>query len=162
MDLAQQKKSDYVIHVYAPPAADARAGPIRAKKLGLKRIATIADDFTMATRERRASSTCSRTTGARSCRSSGAAECRRLRSYVGQIKPNIDGVYAGFAAATPCASCARTRSTPQQARLRNPTLVDEGILKNMATRRSECIRRAGTPSTRHARQQALRAGDPAE
>src|SRR6267142_3944486 len=47
MDLAQQKKSDYAIHVYGTAAQPMYAlGDYAAKKLGLKRIAMIADDFT--------------------------------------------------------------------------------------------------------------------
>src|SRR5437879_9699132 len=46
-DLAQQKKSDYVIHVYGTAAQPMYAlGDYAAKKLRLKRIAMIADDFT--------------------------------------------------------------------------------------------------------------------
>src|SRR5216110_1435945 len=46
-DLAQQKKSDYVIHVYGTAAQPMYAlGDFAAKKLGLKRVAMIADDFT--------------------------------------------------------------------------------------------------------------------
>src|SRR3979490_3198688 len=47
MDLAQQKKSDYVIHVYGTAAQPMHVlGEYAAKTLGLKRIAMIADDFT--------------------------------------------------------------------------------------------------------------------
>src|SRR3981189_3711791 len=47
MDLAQQKKSDYVIHVYGTAAQPMHVlGQYAAKTLGLKRIAMIADDFT--------------------------------------------------------------------------------------------------------------------
>src|SRR2546428_6938484 len=46
-DLAQRKMSDYVIHVYGTAAQPMYAlGDYAAKKLGLKRIAMIADDFT--------------------------------------------------------------------------------------------------------------------
>src|SRR5947207_3715175 len=46
-DLAQRKQSDYVIHVYGTAAQPMYAlGDFAAKKLGLKRIAMIADDFT--------------------------------------------------------------------------------------------------------------------
>src|SRR6267154_3690062 len=47
MDLAQQGKSEYVVHVYGTAAQPMYAlGDYAAKKLGLKRIAMIADDFT--------------------------------------------------------------------------------------------------------------------
>src|SRR5258708_2820505 len=47
MDLAQQGKSDYVIHVYGTAAQPMHVlGQYAAKDLGLKRITTVADDFT--------------------------------------------------------------------------------------------------------------------
>src|SRR5436190_13325841 len=46
-DLAQQKKSDYVIHTYGTAAqAMYPLGDYAATKLGMKRMAMIADDFT--------------------------------------------------------------------------------------------------------------------
>jgi len=46
-DLAQQRKSDYVIHTYGTAAQAMYAlGDYAAKKLGMKRVAMIADDFT--------------------------------------------------------------------------------------------------------------------
>src|SRR3989440_4390738 len=46
-DLAQQKKSDYVIHVYGTAAQPMYAlGDYAAKKADCKRVAMIADDFT--------------------------------------------------------------------------------------------------------------------
>src|SRR5204863_4801638 len=46
-DLAQQKKSDYVIHTYGTAAqAKYAMGDYATKKLRLKRVAMIADDFT--------------------------------------------------------------------------------------------------------------------
>ncbi|MBW8905337.1 MAG: ABC transporter substrate-binding protein, partial [Betaproteobacteria bacterium] len=46
-DLAQQKKSDYVIHTYGTAAqAMYPLGDYAATKLGVKRLAMIADDFT--------------------------------------------------------------------------------------------------------------------
>src|SRR5207237_8070711 len=46
-DLAQQKKSDYVIHVYGTAAQPMYAlGDYAVKKAGCKRVAMIADDFT--------------------------------------------------------------------------------------------------------------------
>jgi len=72
MDLAQQKKSDYVIHVYGTAAQPMHVlGDYAAKKLGLKRIAMIADDFTYGHEGAAGFHHVSRTTAARSCRSSG-------------------------------------------------------------------------------------------
>ena len=46
-DLAQQKQNDYVIHAVGTAAQPMHVlGDFAAKKLGIKRIATVADDFT--------------------------------------------------------------------------------------------------------------------
>ncbi|MEO7337386.1 MAG: ABC transporter substrate-binding protein, partial [Caldimonas sp.] len=46
-DLAQQKQSDYVIHAVGTAAQPMHVlGDFAAKKLGIKRVAAIADDFT--------------------------------------------------------------------------------------------------------------------
>src|SRR5262245_8067981 len=134
MDLAQQKKSDYVIHVYGTAAQPMHVlGEYAAKKLGLKRIATIADDFTYGHEG---------TAGFHHVfEDDGGKIVQKLwpplnvadyGSYVGQIKPNVDGVYAGFAGSNPL----RFLRTYKEYGLNkpvfgNPTLVDEGILKNM-------------------------------
>jgi branched-chain amino acid transport system substrate-binding protein len=134
MDLAQQKKSDYVIHVYGTAAQPMHVlGQYAAKKLGLKRIATIADDFTYGHEG---------TAGFHHVfEDDGGKIVQKLwpplnvadyGSYVGQIKPNVDGIYAGFAGSNPL----RFLRTYKEYGLNkpvfgNPTLVDEGILKNM-------------------------------
>jgi len=134
MDLAQQKKSDYVIHVYGTAAQPMHVlGQYAAKKLGLKRIATIADDFTYGHEG---------TAGFQHVfEDDGGKIVQKLwpplnvadyGSYVGQLKPNVDGIYAGFAGSNPL----RFLRTYKEYGLNkpvfgNPTLVDEGILKNM-------------------------------
>src|SRR5256885_14939760 len=46
-DLAQQKKNDYVIHAVGTAAQPTHVlGEFAAKKLGLKKVVTVADDFT--------------------------------------------------------------------------------------------------------------------
>ncbi|HZF18116.1 MAG TPA: ABC transporter substrate-binding protein, partial [Burkholderiales bacterium] len=53
-------------------------------------------------------------------------------SYVGQIKNNVDGVYAGFAGSNPLRFLRAYREYGLKSPVfGNPTLVDEGILKNM-------------------------------
>ena len=134
MDLAQQRKSDYVIHVYGTAAQPMHVlGQYAAKKLGLKRIATIADDFTYGHEG---------TAGFHHVfEDNGGKIVQKLwpplnvadyGSYVGQIKPNVDGVYAGFAGSNPL-RFLRTYKEYGLAKpvFGNPTLVDEGILKNM-------------------------------
>jgi branched-chain amino acid transport system substrate-binding protein len=134
MDLAQQKKSDYVIHVYGTAAQPMHVlGQYAAKNLGLKRIATVADDFTYGHEG---------TAGFHHVfEDNGGKIVQKLwpplnvadyGSYVGQIKPNVDGVYAGFAGSNPL-RFLRTYKEYGLAKpvFGNPTLVDEGILKNM-------------------------------
>jgi len=134
MDLAQQKKSDYVIHVYGTAAQPMHVlGQYAAKKLGLKRMATIADDFTYGHEG---------TAGFQHVfEDNGGKIVQKLwpplnvadyGSYVGQLKPNVDGIYAGFAGSNPL-RFLRTYKEYGLAKpvFGNPTLVDEGILKNM-------------------------------
>src|SRR5258708_28397476 len=53
-------------------------------------------------------------------------------SYVGQIKNNVDGVYAGFAGSNPLRFLRASREYGLKMPVfGNPTLVEEGILKNM-------------------------------
>src|SRR6202521_1738394 len=98
-DLAQQKQNDYVIHAVVTAAqADHVLGDFAAKKLGIKRIATVADDFTYGHEG---------TAGVKSAfETAGGKIVQKLwpplnvadyGSYVGQIKPDVGGVYAGFA-----------------------------------------------------------------
>jgi branched-chain amino acid transport system substrate-binding protein len=134
MDLAQQGKSDYVIHVYGTAAQPMHVlGQYAAKNLGLKRITTVADDFTYGHEG---------TAGFHHVfEDNGGKVVQKLwpplnvadyGSYVGQIKPDVDGVYAGFAGSNPL-RFLRTYKEYGLAKpvFGNPTLVDEGILKNM-------------------------------
>src|SRR5216117_451569 len=98
-DLAQQKRNDFVLHAVGTAAQPMHVlGEYAAKKLGYKRIATIADDFTYG-HEGQAGFQ-------RSFEDNGGKVVQRLwsplnavdyGSYVGQIKPDVDAVYAGFA-----------------------------------------------------------------
>jgi len=133
-DLAQQKKSDYVIHVYGTAAQPMYAlGDYAAKKLGLKRIAMIADDFTYGHE------------GAagfhRVFEDGGGRVVQKLwpplnvpdyGSFIGQLKTNVDGIYAGFAGSNPLRFLRAYKEYGLRLPLfGNPTFVDEGILKNM-------------------------------
>jgi branched-chain amino acid transport system substrate-binding protein len=134
-DLAQQKQNDYVIHAAGTAAQPMHVlGVYAAKKLGIKRITTVADDFTYGHEG---------TAGfQRAFEDSGGKIVQKLwsplnvpdyGSYVGQIKSNIDGVYAGFAGIN------GLRFLKQYAEyglkkipvFGNPTAVDEGVLRNM-------------------------------
>jgi branched-chain amino acid transport system substrate-binding protein len=134
-DLAQQKLNDYVIHAVGTAAQPMHVlGEYAAKKLGIKRLTTIADDFTYGHEG---------TAGFQAAfEGNGGKVVQKLwpplnvpeyGSYVSQIKPNVDGVYAGFAGIN------GLRFLKQYAEygfkkipvFGNPTCVDEGILRNM-------------------------------
>ena len=134
-DLAQQKLNDYVVHAVGTAAQPMHVlGDFAAKKLGIKRISAIADDFTYGHEG---------TAGFQSTfEGAGGKVVQKLwpplntadyGSYVGQIKNNVDGVYAGFAGVN------GLRFLKQYSEyglskipvFGNPTCVDEGILRNM-------------------------------
>jgi branched-chain amino acid transport system substrate-binding protein len=133
-DLAQQKKSDYVIHTYGTAAqAMYPLGDYAATKLGVKRLAMIADDFTYGHE------------GAaglqKAFEDAGGKVVQKLwpplnapdyGSFIGQLKTNVDGVYAGFAGSNPLRFLRAYREYGLKTTVfGNPTLTDEGILKNM-------------------------------
>jgi branched-chain amino acid transport system substrate-binding protein len=134
-DLAQQKLNDYVIHAVGTAAQPMHVlGDFAAKKLGIKRLATVADDFTYGHEG---------TAGFQSTfEGAGGKVVQKLwpplntadyGSYVGQIKRNVDGVYAGFAGVNGLRFLKQyseygLSKTPV---FGNPTCVDEGILRNM-------------------------------
>ena len=133
-DLAQQKKNDYVIHAVGTAAQPTHVlGQYAAKKLGMKRVSLIADDFAYGHE------------GAagflKTFEDNGGKVVQRLWSplnvadygtFIAQIKPNVDGVYAGFAGTNGLKFLKQAKEyqlKPQV--LGNPTAVDEGILKAM-------------------------------
>ncbi len=133
-DLAQQRRNDYVIHAVGTAAQPTHVlGQYAAKKLGMKRVAMIADDFTYGHE------------GAagfhRAFEDNGGRIVQKLwpplnvsdyGSYVGQLKTNVDGVYAGFAGTNGLRFLKQYKEYQMKATvLGNPTCVDEGILKNM-------------------------------
>ena len=133
-DLAQQKKNDYVIHAVGTAAQPMHVlGQYAAKKLGMKRIALIADDFAYGHE------------GAagflKSYEDNGGKGVQRLWSplnvadygtFIAQIKPNVDAVYAGFAGSNGLKFLKQAKEYQLKAPvLGNPTAVDEGILKAM-------------------------------
>jgi len=135
-DLAQQKRNDYVVHAVGTAAQPMHAlGEYAAKKLGYRRVATIADDFTYG-HEGDAGFQ-------HSFEDNGGKVVQKLwsplnaieyGSYVGQIKPNVDAVYAGFAGVNGLRFLRQFNEYGLKSRiavLGNPTCVDEGVLKNM-------------------------------
>lgn len=134
-DLAQQKLSDYVIHAVGTAAQPMHVlGFYAARKLGIKRVATIADDFTYGHEG---------TAGFQSAfEDNGGKVVQKLwpplnvpeyGAQVSLIKTNVDGVYAGFAGINGLRFLKQyaeygLKKTPV---FGNPTCVDEGILRNM-------------------------------
>jgi branched-chain amino acid transport system substrate-binding protein len=134
-DLAQQKQNDYVIHAVGTAAQPMHVlGDFAARKLGVKRAASIADDFTYGHE------------GAagfqQAFEDGGGKIVQKLwpplnvadyGSYVGQIKRNVDGLYAGFAGINGL-RFLKQFSEYQVGKIAifgNPTCVDEGVLRNM-------------------------------
>jgi branched-chain amino acid transport system substrate-binding protein len=134
-DLAQQKLNDYVIHAVGTAAQPMHVlGDFAAKKLGIKRAASIADDFTYG-HEGAAGFQAAFEDG-------GGKLVQKLwpplnvadyGSYVGQIKRNVEGLYAGFAGINGL-RFLKQFSEYQVGKIAifgNPTCVDEGVLRNM-------------------------------
>src|SRR5258708_981018 len=98
-DLAQQKLNDYVIHAMGTAAQPMHVlGEYAAKQLGIKRIATIADDFTYGPEGTSRFQTAFEANGGRVVQKLWPPlNVPEYSAYVRQIKPNVDGVYAGFA-----------------------------------------------------------------
>ena len=133
-DLAQQKKNDYVIHAAGTAAQPMHVlGQYAAKKMGLKRISMIADDFAYGHE------------GAagflRVFEDNGGRVIQRLWSplnvadygtFIAQLKSNVDGVYAGFAGTNGLRFLRQYKEYQlKPVVLGNPTTVDEGVLKIM-------------------------------
>lgn len=133
-DLAEQKKSDFVIHAVGTAAQPMHVlGQYAAKKMGLKRVAMIADDFAYGHE------------GAagfmKVFEDNGGHIIQRLWSplnvadygtFISELKPNADGVYAGFAGTNGLRFLKQYKEYQLKPPvLGNPTSVDEGVLKVM-------------------------------
>ena len=133
-DLAQQKKSDYVIHVYGTAAQPMHAlGNYASKNLGYKRIAMIADDFTYGHEGAAGFQRVFEDNGGRIVQKLWPAlNAPDYGSFVSQLKTNVDGIYAGYAGSNPLRFLRAYKEFGLKLPVfGNPTLVDEGILKNM-------------------------------
>src|SRR6185436_20349629 len=97
-DLAQQKKSDYVIHTYGTAAQAMYAlGDYAAKKLGIKRVAMVADDFTYGHEGAAGFQKAFEDAGGRITQKLWPPlNAPDYGGFVGQLKTDVDGVYAGF------------------------------------------------------------------
>jgi branched-chain amino acid transport system substrate-binding protein len=135
-DLAQQKKNDFVLHAVGTAAQPMHAlGEYAAKKLGYKRVATIADDFTYGHEGEAGFQHTYEDNGGKVVQKLWSPlNAVEYGNYVGQIKPNVDAVYAGFAGINGLRFLKQFNEYGLKAKiavLGNPTCVDEGVLKNM-------------------------------
>src|SRR5262245_28436968 len=132
-DLAQQRKSDYVIHTYGTAAqAMYSLGDYAAKKVGCKTVAMVADDFTYGHEGAAGFQKTFEDAGGRVIQKLWPPlNAPDYGSFVSQLK-DADCIYAGFAGSNPL----RFLRTYREYGLKkpvfgNPTLTDEGVLKNM-------------------------------
>src|SRR5436190_4153450 len=135
-DLAQQKRSDYVLHAVGTAAQPMHVlGEYAAKKLGYKRVTTIADDFTYGHEGEAGFQHAFEDNGGKVVQKLWSPlNAVDYGSYLGEIKPNVDAVYAGFAGANGLRFLRQFSEYGLKVKiavLGNPTCVDEGVLKNM-------------------------------
>ena len=132
-DLAQQGQNDYVVHAVGTAAQPMHVlGDYAARKLGVKTVVSVADDFTYG-HEGSAGFQAG-------FEAAGGKVVQKLwpplnvgdyGSYVGQIK-TADGVYAGFAGINGLRFLKQYAEFGMKPTVfGNPTCVDEGVLKNM-------------------------------
>ncbi len=134
-DLAQQRQNDYVVHAMGTAAQPMHVlGDYAAKKLGIKRLTTVADDFTYGHEGTAGFQTAFELGGGKVVQKLWPPlNVPEYGSYIGQIKGDVDGIYAGFAGINGVRflkSLAEYRAT-RPAIFGNPTCVDEGVLRNM-------------------------------
>ena len=133
-DLAQRRQSDYVIHTYGTAAqAMYPLGDYAATKLGVKRLAMLADDFTYGHEGAAGFQKAFEDDGGRVIQKLWPPlNAPDYGSFIGQLKTNVEGVYAGFAGSNPVRFLRAYREYGlKPVVFGNPTLTDEGILKNM-------------------------------
>ena len=135
-DLAQQKKNDYVLHAVGTAAQPMHVlGEYAAKKLGYKRVATIADDFTYGHEGEAGFQHAYEDNGGKVVQKLWSPlNAVEYGNYIGQIKPNVDALYAGFAGINGLRFLKQFTEYGLKSKIQvlgNPTCVDEGVLKNM-------------------------------
>ncbi|HEU5319985.1 MAG TPA: ABC transporter substrate-binding protein, partial [Methylomirabilota bacterium] len=135
-DLTQRKLNPWFVRAVVTSAQVTHpAGDYAAKVLGYKRMATIADDFAYGHEG---------TSGfQRVFEDNGGKVVQKLwpplnvadyGSYIAQIKPDVQAIYAGFAGANGLRFLKQYAEYGLKARIPvigNMTLTDEGILKSM-------------------------------
>jgi branched-chain amino acid transport system substrate-binding protein len=133
-DLAEQKKNEFVIHAVGTAAQPMHVmGQYAAKKMGMKRVAMIADDFAYGHEGAAGFMKVFEDNGGRVVqRLWSPLNVADYGTFISQLKPSADGVYAGFAGTNGLRFLKQYKEyqlkTPV---LGNPTSVDEGVLKGM-------------------------------
>jgi branched-chain amino acid transport system substrate-binding protein len=133
-DLAQQKKNDYVIHAVGTAAQPTHVlGQYAAKKLGIKRVSMIADDFAYGHEGAAGFQKAFEDNGGRVVQKIWSPlNVADYGTFIAQFKPDVDGVYAGFAGTNGLRFLKQYKDYQLKPLvLGNPTSVDEGILRNM-------------------------------
>jgi branched-chain amino acid transport system substrate-binding protein len=133
-DLAQQRQSDYVVHAVGTAAQPMHVlGDYAGKKLGVKRVAAIADDFTYGHEGVAGFQAVFEETGGRIVQKLWPPlNVSDYGSYISQINADADAVYAGFAGINGLKFLKQYGEYGlKKTVLGNPTATDEGILKNM-------------------------------
>lgn len=133
-DLAQLKQNDYVIHAVGTAAQPMHVlGDYAARKLGVKRVAAIADDFTYGHEGVAGFQAAFEEAGGRVVQKLWPPlNVGDYGSYIGQINADADALYAGFAGINGLKFLKQYGEYGgKKTVLGNPTVTDEGILRNM-------------------------------
>ena len=133
-DLAQQKQNDYVIHAVGTAAQPTQVlGDFAARKLGLKRVAEVADDFTYGHEGAAGFQAAFEEAGGRVVQKLWPPlNAGDYGAYIGQISTGADAVYIGFAGVNGLRFLKQAGEYGmKKPLLGNPTAVDEGILRLM-------------------------------
>jgi branched-chain amino acid transport system substrate-binding protein len=133
-DLAQQKLNDYVIHAVGTAAQPTQVlGDFAARKLGLKEVAEVADDFTYGHEGAAGFQAAFEEAGGRVVQKLWPPlNAGDYGPYIGQISADADAVYAGFAGVNGLRFLKQAAEYGMKKPiLGNPTAADEGILRLM-------------------------------
>ena len=133
-DLAQQHQNDYVVHAVGTAAQPMHVlGDYAAHKLGIKTVASVADDFTYGHEGSAGFQAGFEAAGGKVVQKLWPPlNVADYGTYVSQIRSDADGVYAGFAGINGLRFLKQYADYGiKKPVFGNPTCVDEGILRNM-------------------------------
>ncbi len=133
-DLAQQHQNDYVVHAVGTAAQPMHVlGDYAARKLGIKTVSSVADDFTYGHEGSAGFQAAFEAAGGKVVQKLWPPlNVADYGTYVSQIRSDADGVYAGFAGINGLRFLKQYADYGiKKPVFGNPTCVDEGILRNM-------------------------------